>query len=88
MPSYSLTQFSSDVVQPENAAGVVSICRKLQMDVALANWSAGIEAKLQKGEALPARYGRLRLACSPRTIWRSAYGSEVRRQWWPRRYHR
>jgi len=51
MPSYSLTQFSSDVVQPENAAGVVSICRKLQMDVALANWSAGIEAKLQKGEA-------------------------------------
>ena len=51
MPSYSLTQFSSDVVQPENAAGVVSISRQLQMDVALTNWSAGIEARLQKGEA-------------------------------------
>ena len=61
MPSYSLTQFSSDVVQPENAAGVVSISRQLQMDVALTNWSAGIEARLQRVKrtgTLPARCGR------------------------------
>lgn len=50
MQSYSLAQFSSDVVKSQTATGVVSICRKLQMDTALAAWCSGLDARLQKGE--------------------------------------
>ena len=50
MPSYSLKQFSADVVRPETAAAVVTIGQQLQLDVALENWSSGIKAKLQRGE--------------------------------------
>jgi predicted O-methyltransferase YrrM len=50
MTPYRLDQFSRDVVNPQNALSVVSICRRIEMDSALIDWSSNIEARIQAGE--------------------------------------
>jgi len=62
VPHYSLSQFSTDVVKPENAAEGASICSRLSMDAALMGWCSKIEARIQAGEAY------WDLACAMRQI--------------------
>lgn len=62
MPPYTIAQFSIDVVKPENATGVVSICRRIEMDAALVGWSSKIEVRVQAGEVY------WDLACAMRQI--------------------
>lgn len=50
MTPYRLDQFSREVVNPQNALSVVSICRRIEMDSALIGWSSNIEARIQAGE--------------------------------------
>lgn len=49
MMPYKLADFVDDVVKSINAAAVVSICRKIDMDAALIGWSDAIAARVQHG---------------------------------------